>query len=117
MNHQLDDFGPVQAVGPRGKVHLNRTNQLSFNERRYQNAAAVLDCRKDVHRRAVEQVSGEEVQRQDALRLGSQELRPARAVPARSRVDPGVLEDLPHRGRRHDDAEPGKLAVDPAVSP
>ena len=53
---------------------------------------AVLDCRKDVHLRAIEHVSGEEVQRQDPLRLESQELRPARAVPARSRVDPGVLE-------------------------
>ena len=79
--------------------------------------AAVLDHRKDVHLRAIEQVSGEEVQRQDPLRLGSQELRPPRAVPARSRVDPGVLEDLPHRRRRHDDAEPGKLTVDPPVPP
>src|SRR5208283_69265 len=51
--------------------------------------AAVLDHRKDVYLRAIEQVSGEEVQRQDALRLGPQELRPPRAVPARSRVDPG----------------------------
>ena len=44
--------------------------------------AAVLDHRKDVYLRAIEQVSGEEAQRQDPLRLGSQELRPARAVPA-----------------------------------
>jgi len=80
-------------------------------------SAAVLDCRKDVHLRAIEQVSGEEVQRQDPLRLGSQELRPARAVPAGRRVDSGVLEDLPHRRRRHGDAEPGKLAVDPPVPP
>jgi hypothetical protein len=58
---------------------------------------AVLDHRKDVHLRAIEQVSGEEVQRQDPLRLGPQEFRPARAVPAGRRVDPGVLEDLPHR--------------------
>jgi hypothetical protein len=32
--------------------------------------AAMLDHRKDVHLRAIEQVSGEEVQRQDPLRLG-----------------------------------------------
>jgi len=79
--------------------------------------AAVLDHRKDVHLRAIEQVGGEEVQRQDPLRLRSQELRPPRAVPARSRPDPGVLEDPPHRRRRHDDAEPGKLTVDPPVPP
>jgi hypothetical protein len=78
---------------------------------------AVLDYRQDVRLRAIEQVSGEEVQRQDRLRLRPQELRPARAVPAGRRVDPGVLEDLPHRRRRHDDAKPGKLAVDPPVSP
>ena len=58
---------------------------------------AVLDHRKDVHLRAIEQVSGEEVQRQDPLRLRPQELRPARAVPAGRRIDPGVLEDLPDR--------------------
>src|SRR5215469_18080215 len=58
---------------------------------------AVLDHRKDVHLRAIEQVSGEEVHRQDPLRLGPKELRPARAIPARSRTDPGVLEDLPDR--------------------
>src|SRR5260370_15683972 len=67
--------------------------------------------------RAIEQVSGEEVQRQDPLRLRPQELRPPRAVPARRRVDPGVLEDLPHRRRRHRDAEPGKLTVDPPAPP
>jgi hypothetical protein len=36
----------------------------------------VLDYRKDVRFRAIEQVSGEEVQRQDSLRLGAQELCP-----------------------------------------
>jgi hypothetical protein len=60
---------------------------------------------------------GEEVQRQDALGLRSQELSPARAVPARRRVDPGTLEDLPDRGRRYRDAEVGQFAVDPAVTP
>lgn len=42
---------------------------------------------------------------------------PARTVPARSRADPGILEDLPDRGRRHRDAEPRELAVDLPVSP
>jgi hypothetical protein len=46
-------------------------------------AGAVLDDGKDVDLRAVEQAGGEEVQRQDLLRLGPKELRPARAAPAR----------------------------------
>jgi len=58
---------------------------------------AVLDRREDVHLRAIEQVSGEEVQREDPPRLGSQERRPPGADPAWSRVDAGVFEDLPHR--------------------
>jgi hypothetical protein len=66
---------------------------------------------------AVEQVGGEEVQRQDFLRLRSQELRPARAVPARRRVDPGALEDLLDRRRRHRDAKSRELTMGPPVSP
>jgi hypothetical protein len=46
-------------------------------------AGAVLDHGKDIDPGSVEQVGGEEVQRQDARCLGSQKLRPARAVPAR----------------------------------
>jgi hypothetical protein len=41
-------------------------------------AVAVLDHGKDVDLSAVEQVGGEEVQRQDPPRLGSQELSPGR---------------------------------------
>ena len=78
---------------------------------------AVLDHGQDVDLRAVEQVSGEEVQRQDPLRLGPQELCPARAVAARCRADTSVLEDLPDRGRCHRDAGSRELAVNPAVSP
>ena len=55
-------------------------------------AGAVLDDGQDVDLRAVEQAGGEEVQRQDPLRLGPEELRPARAIPARGPVDPGALE-------------------------
>ncbi len=80
-------------------------------------AGAVLNGGKDVDRRAVEQAGGEEVQRQDPLRLGPEELRPVRAIPARSPADPGALEDLPDSGRRHGDAQPRQLAVDPPVSP
>ena len=56
-------------------------------------AGAVLDDGQDVDLRAVEQVGGEEVQRQDPLRLGPQERRPTRAVPARSRADASILEE------------------------
>ena len=80
-------------------------------------AGAVLDHGKDVDLSAAEQVGGEEVQRQDPLFLGPQKLRPARPIPARRRVDPRALEDPPHSGRRHADAEPGQLAVDPPVTP
>jgi hypothetical protein len=45
-------------------------------------AGAVRDGGKDVDLHAVEQVGGEEVQRQDPLRLGPEEFRPARAIPA-----------------------------------
>jgi hypothetical protein len=43
---------------------------------------AVLDDGQDIGLGAVEQVGGEEVQRQDRLRLGPQEFSPPRAVPA-----------------------------------
>ncbi len=52
---------------------------------------AVLDHRKGVYLRAIEQVSGEEVQRQDPLRLRPQELRPPRAVPAGAGSIPASL--------------------------
>jgi hypothetical protein len=70
-------------------------------------AGAVLYNGKDVGLRPVEQIGGEQVQRQDPLRLGPQELGPARSVPAGRGIDAGGLEDLPDRGRRHGDAEPG----------
>jgi len=54
-------------------------------------AGAVLDGGQDIDLGAVEQVGGEEVQRQDALRLGPQELRPAKAVPAGAGSIPALL--------------------------
>ena len=50
--------------------------------------AAMLDHREDVHLRAIEQVSGEEVQRQDPLRWDRRNAGhpgPSGAVPGRSR--------------------------------
>jgi hypothetical protein len=80
-------------------------------------ASGVLDNGQNVDLRAIEQVGREEVQRQRRLGLGPQEFGPARAVSARCRADASVLEDLPDRGRRHDDAKRGKLTMDPAVTP
>ena len=54
-------------------------------------AGAVLHDGKDVDLRSVEQVGGEQVQRQDPLRLGSQELGPAGSLPAGRGIDAGVL--------------------------
>jgi hypothetical protein len=59
---------------------------------------------------AVEQAGGEEVQRQDPLRLGPREFRPPRAVPAGRWFHPGALKDPPHRRWRHSDAEPAMTA-------
>ena len=49
--------------------------------------------------------------------LGPQELRPGDFRACGCGVDSGVLEDLPDRGRSEAVAEPGKFAVDAAVSP
>jgi hypothetical protein len=60
----------------------------------------------------------EEVARQDRLGLGAQELRPA--VPGstpRRGVDPGLVQDFPHRRRRHLHSQAGQLTMDPAVPP
>jgi hypothetical protein len=59
-------------------------------------AGAMLDHGQDVDRRAVEEIGGEEIQRQDPLRLGPQELGPVRSVPARRRLDASALEYPPH---------------------
>jgi hypothetical protein len=42
---------------------------------------------------------------------------PAGAVPARCRIGPRALTDLPDRGRRHAATGPGGFCVDPAVTP
>ena len=73
-------------------------------------AGAVLDDGKDIDLASVEEISCEKVQRQDPLRPGTQELRPAWTIPARRRIDPGALENLPDRRRRD-------LVPSPASSP
>jgi hypothetical protein len=100
-----------------GLLHNPRLDRVLGSAKDPDAARAMLDHGQDIHLRAVEEVGGKEVKRQDLLCLRSQELGPARPSPARSRVDPGALEDLPHRRRCHRDAEPGKLAVNTAVPP
>jgi hypothetical protein len=48
-----------------------------------------------------------EVSCEDAAGLRGQELPPGRAGPAGRRIDPGVMQDLPHRGSRDPVTEPG----------
>jgi hypothetical protein len=60
----------------------------------------------------VQEVSGE-----DAVGLGLQELAPGRAGALRGRVDAGVLQDLPDRGRGDRVAQARELDLDPAVAP
>jgi len=78
-------------------------------------ATGVLDH--DEHVEAAQQDGVDEVDREDRVGLRGEELSPGRSGPARSRIDAGALEDLPH-GRRGDRvAEPDELAVDSAVAP
>ena len=64
----------------------------------------------------IEEVDGEEVG-QDCLGLTVQELRPRRPFAPRRRWDPGGDQDLPHRRRRHENAEASEFTVDPPVTP
>ena len=52
-----------------------------------------------------------------ALGLTVQELRPCRPLAPWRRWDPGGDQDLPHRRRRHENAEASEFTVDPAVTP
>ena len=54
---------------------------------------------------------------EDAGGLGSPELPPRRAGPARRRIDARSAQDLPHGGRRDRHAELRQLTMDPAVPP
>ena len=80
-----------------GLLHYPRLDRMLGSAQDPDPAGAVLNHGQDVDLRAVEQVGGEEVQCQDPLRLGAQELRAAGAVPARCRADASILEDLPDR--------------------
>ena len=78
-------------------------------------AGSVLGRGQHVGLRTVQQAGGLQVQRQDRLGLGAQELRPARAGAPGRRVDAMPVQGLPDRRRRHGHTEPGQLAGDPPV--
>ncbi len=54
---------------------------------------------------------------EDAAGLRGQELPPGRAGPAGRRIDPGVVQDLPHCGHRDPVAELDELALHTPVTP
>ena len=80
-------------------------------------AGGVFDRGQHVGLRAVQQVNGEQVQGQDRLGLGAQELRPTRAGTPGRGVDAMPLQDFPDRRGCDGDAEPGQLTGDPPVPP
>ena len=59
----------------------------------------------------------DEIGRENAAGLHSQELLPRRTRTARCGVDPGVMQNLPHRGGRDGVAELDEFALHPPVSP
>jgi hypothetical protein len=78
---------------------------------------AVLDRDKRVDAAEQHGVHVDEVDGADAAGLGGKELLPGRAGSAGRGTDPGVVQDLPGRGRRDPVAEPDELPLDAAVSP
>ena len=80
-------------------------------------AGGVFDRGQHVGLRAVQQVDGEQIQGQDRLGLGAQELRPIRAGTPGRGVDAMPFQDLPDRRGCDGDAEPGQFAGDTPVPP
>jgi hypothetical protein len=71
----------------------------------------------DVHALAGHRHDFEEIGRKDGFCLGPQKRRPAGRGACGCRVDAGVVEDLPHGGRRDFDAQDEQLAVDTPIPP
>jgi hypothetical protein len=80
-------------------------------------AGAMLDEHQDIQPPQQHGVHVQEIDCDDPGGLDMKKLTPARARPARRRIDARSPQDLPHRGRRDRHAELGQLAMDPAVSP
>jgi hypothetical protein len=62
-------------------------------------------------------IDREEVTRQHRARLSTAELPPRWTFATRSRIKPGLTQDVPHGRRSHPIAKPDEFAVDPAVTP
>ncbi|HEX3957509.1 MAG TPA: Scr1 family TA system antitoxin-like transcriptional regulator [Trebonia sp.] len=88
LQHELHPRPGVIQVHQQvpGLLHHPGLDRMLRSTQNPHTAGAVLDHGKDVDLGAVEQVSGEEVQRQDPLCLGPQELTPS---PARHGAVPG----------------------------
>jgi hypothetical protein len=80
-------------------------------------AGAVLDDDQRVDAAEQHGVHVDEVGGEDAAGLRGQELPPGRARAAGRGIDPGVVQDLPHRGGGDRVAEPDQLALHPPVPP
>jgi hypothetical protein len=80
-------------------------------------AGAVLDDDQRVDAPQEHGVHVHEVSRQDAAGLRGQELLPGRAAAAGRGIDPGSVQDLPHRGRRDPVTELDQLPLHPPVTP
>jgi len=80
-------------------------------------AGGYLDDEQDVQPLQEDRVHGEQVTRQQALGLGAQESAPGRIQAARSGPVPAGTEDPPDSRLTDPVAEPGQLAVHPAISP
>jgi hypothetical protein len=93
MNHELYPRLGVRQVHEHvpGLLHDLRLDGMLGGAQDPDAAGGVLDHGKNVDLGAVEEVGGEEVQRQDPLRLRSQELGPPWTVATRCRVDPAFL--------------------------
>jgi hypothetical protein len=80
-------------------------------------AAAVLDHDEDVEAAQEDGVDVGEVDREDRVCLGGEELLPGRAGASWGGVEAGGLEDRPDGGGGDRMAEADQLALDPSVAP
>lgn len=80
-------------------------------------SCADLDEEQDVEATEGRDVDAREVRRDDAFRLGPDELGPRRSGPFGRRVDPGSPQHRPDRGCGDPVAEAAQFAVDAPVTP
>jgi hypothetical protein len=80
-------------------------------------AGAVLNEEQHVQAAQEHGVDVEEIHGQDRGGLPAQKRSPGLPGPPGRGIDARVLEDLPHRRRRHRVSQPGQLAVDAPVPP